>query len=159
MCNMRRGNRGFLLTREASASGTVAGQCPSGDGKHGEMLNRQSEGSDRSLSRDQKDFKPKSLPARLSPRLPAARQRGWEFLARPGRHEECADVAFQSRSQPFQHGDGWVFHAPFEAAGIGPVDAGINGKVLLGEAAFNPQLANIVGDKLLSLHPLEESGL
>ena len=123
------------------------------------MLNRQSEGSDCSLSRDQKDFKPKSLPAGLSPSLPAARQRGGEFLARPGRHEECADVAFQSCGQPFQHGDGWVFDTSFEAADIGPVDAGINGKVLLGEAPFDPQLANIVGDKLLSLHPLEKSGL
>lgn len=117
------------------------------------MLNRQSEGLNYSLSRDQKDFKPKSLPARLSPRLPAARQRRGEFLARPGRHEECADVAFQSCGQLFQHGDGWVFHTPFEAAGIGPVDASINRKVLLGEAPFDPQLANIVGDKLLSLHP------
>src|ERR1700731_3675971 len=33
-----RGSQGFLLTREASASGMVAGHCHSGDGKHEEMV-------------------------------------------------------------------------------------------------------------------------
>jgi hypothetical protein len=60
--------------------------------------------------------------------------------------------------QPFENGDGWILQTAFEAAYVGAIDRGIDGKSFLGKASTDPESTEIPGHQCAGVHAQTPTG-
>jgi len=70
-------------------------------------------------------------------RLSPATQRAWRWSGWINLREEFDNFNTERQSQPFENGDGRVLPVALKPTDIGPVDIGIDGKVLLRQSPFD----------------------